>query len=55
MTWKFRSNIKPLGLLLWPLLRIGFGKFVGEIMEELQFYVENGKPHPRKVKAIENN
>jgi len=55
MTWKFRSNIKPLGLLLWPLLRIGFGKFVGEIMEELQFYVENGKPHPRKVKAMENN
>ena len=55
MTWKFRSNIKPLGLLLWPLLRIGFGKFVGDIMEELQFYVENGTAHPRKMKAMEKN
>ena len=55
MTWKFRSNIKPLGLLLWPLLRIGFGKFVGDIMEELQYYVENGSPHPRKLKAMEKN
>lgn len=55
MMWKFSSNIKPLGLLLWPLLRMGFGKFIGDIMEELQFYVENGSPHPRKVKAMEKN
>ena len=55
MKWNFRSNIKPLGLLLWPLLRIGFGKFIGDIMEELRFYVENGIPHPRKLKAKEKN
>ena len=53
MTWEFRSNIKPLGLLLWPLLRIGFGVFVGQIMGELKFYVENGTSHPRKLKAME--
>jgi hypothetical protein len=52
MTWKFRSNMKPLGFILWPLLRIGFGKFIGDIMEELKFYVENGTPHPRKIKAM---
>jgi|TARA_B110000908_G_C10047876_1_gene354818 hypothetical protein len=52
MTWEFRSTIKPLGLILWPLLRIGFGKFVGDIMEELKFYVENGTPHSRKIKAM---
>tara|TARA_B110000091_G_scaffold28640_1_gene28635 strand:+ start:207 stop:776 length:570 start_codon:yes stop_codon:yes gene_type:complete len=55
MTWKFSSNIKPLGLILWPLLRIGFDKFIGDIMEELQFYVENNAPHPRKLKAIKKN
>ncbi|MFT7613817.1 MAG: hypothetical protein ACI9J3_002797 [Parvicellaceae bacterium] len=55
MRWAFRSNVKPLGLIIWPLLRIGFGKFVGNIMEELQFYVENGTPHPRKMKAMEKN
>jgi hypothetical protein len=52
MTWKFRSDIKFLGYLLWPLLRIGFGVFIEQIIEELKFYVENGTPHPRKIKAM---
>ena len=52
MTWKFRSDIKAFGFLMWPLLRLGFGVFIGQIMEELTFYVENGTPHPRKVKAM---
>jgi len=51
MTWVFRSKIKPLAYLIWPLLRVGFGVFVGQIMEELTYYVERGTPHPRKVKA----
>jgi len=55
MTWGFRSNIKALGSILAPLLRKEFKKFVGNIMEELQFYVENGTPHPRKLKAMEKN
>ena len=52
MTWKFRSDIKPLGYIIWPLLRIGFGKFIEDIMEELKFYVETGTPHPRKIKVM---
>jgi len=52
MTWKFCSNIKLLGFVLWPLLRLGFGKFIEDIMEELKFYVETGTPHPRKIKAM---
>jgi hypothetical protein len=52
MTWKFRSNIKFLSYLLWPLLRIGFGVFIKQIIEELTFYIENGTPHPRKIKAM---
>ena len=52
MTWEFRSDIKSFGYLLWPLLRLGFGKFIGDIMGELKFYVENGTPHPRKIKAM---
>ena len=55
MTWKFRSDIKSFGFLLWPLLRIGFGVFVGQIIEELKFYVENGTPHPRKIKAMKKH
>ncbi len=53
MTWAFQSKIKPWAFLMWPLLRIGFGVFVGQIIEELVFYVENGTPHPRKLKALE--
>jgi len=52
MTWKFRSDIKVFGYLLWPLLRVGFGVFIGQIADELKFYVENGTPHPRKIKAM---
>jgi hypothetical protein len=52
MKWKFRSDIKFLGFVLWPLLRVGFDIFIRQIMEELKFYVENGTPHPRKIKAM---
>tara|TARA_B110000211_G_C14070841_1_gene549898 strand:+ start:593 stop:1120 length:528 start_codon:yes stop_codon:yes gene_type:complete len=53
MTWKFSSRIKPLAYIMYPVIRNQFSTFVFEIMEELKFYVENGTPHPRKVKAIE--
>jgi hypothetical protein len=52
MTWRFRSQIKPLAYLIWPLIRLGFGVFVGQILEELKYYVENDAPHPRKIKAM---
>ena len=52
MTWEFRSQIKPLAYLMWPIIRIGFGVFVGQIIDELKYYVENDGPHPRKLKAL---
>ena len=52
ITWAFRSKIKPWAFLIWPLIRIGFGVFVGQIVEELKHYIENGTPHPRKIKAM---
>lgn len=52
MTWRFRSHIKPLAILMWPALRQGFNVFVGQIMEELQHFVENDQVHPRKQKAL---
>ncbi len=53
MTWTFRSYIKLWAFFLWPIIRIGFGVFVGQIIEELQYFIENAQPHPRKVKALE--
>ncbi|MCP4325583.1 MAG: hypothetical protein GY787_27830 [Alteromonadales bacterium] len=48
-------TLKPFALLLLPLLKIGFGKNFGNILKDLQFYVETGTVHPRKVKALKNS
>ena len=52
MTWRFQSHIKPWAVVMWPALRKGFDLFVGQIMEELQYFVEHDAPHPRKLKAL---
>ena len=38
---------------MWPMLRMGMFKAWKELSEEFKHYVETGKPHPRKTKAIE--
>lgn len=40
-----------LGFLMTPLIKMGMGKSAIEIAEDLKYYVENGDPHPRKVKS----
>lgn len=52
MTWVFHSKIRLWAYLIWPLLRIGFGIFVGQIIEELTCFVETGEPHSRKLAAL---
>jgi hypothetical protein len=52
LTWVFHSKLKPWAFLMWPMIRLGFGFFIKQIIEELKFYVENDAPHPRKVKAL---
>lgn len=46
------SELKPWAYLIFPIVKLGFGIFVRQIVEELKFYVENGTPHPRKLKAL---
>ena len=52
VTFTVTSTLKPLAFVIYPIIKFGFGFFVKQIVEELKFYVENGTPHPRKVKAI---
>ncbi len=47
--------LKPFAFLLLPLLKIGFGKNFGNLLEKLQYYTEKGTVHPRKTKALKNN
>lgn len=35
-----------------PMMRSKISKVMGQTAEEFKFYVENGQPHPRKVKAV---
>jgi hypothetical protein len=41
------------GLFMAPLLKVMGGRMGGQLLEELKYYVEEGKPHPRKVKALQ--
>jgi len=52
MTFTATSTLKPLGFILYPLIKLGFSFLLKQVLEELKFYVENGKPHPRKIKAM---
>lgn len=44
------ANLFP-GLLLMPMIKLYGGRLGRETLEELKYYVEEGQPHPRKVKA----
>ena len=49
---KLNVELMPVvGTIMSPMMKLQMGKLLGEAVEELKFFVENGKPHPRKVKA----
>jgi hypothetical protein len=41
-----------LGFIMSPIVSKKVGRSSDELMEEFKYYVENGKPHPRKLEAI---
>lgn len=41
-----------MGAMMKPMMRMKLSKMGGELTEEFKFYVENGQPHPQKVKAM---
>ena len=51
VTWTVTSKLKPHAYIIYPLIKFGLGILVGQIIEELKHFVEQGQPHPRKVKA----
>lgn len=44
-------NFLP-GKLMEPVMRRQFSRNASDIVEELKHYIEYGKPHPRKLKAM---
>ena len=50
VVWVSKPILKRYTGFLSPVLKMGLGKGFGEILEELKYFAEEGKPHPRKVK-----
>ena len=47
---EFEMEVKNiLGYLLSPIIKLKIGKAAEEISEELKYYMENGKAHPRNM------
>lgn len=40
-----------LGFMMQPLMKMKLNKIAQEMVEDFGYYAENGKPHPRKLKA----
>ena len=49
-----KAQFAPLGVVLSPFMKWKMDNLTDKITEEFKYYVENGKPHPRKLKAIKN-
>ncbi|MCJ8278646.1 MAG: hypothetical protein MJK14_01520 [Rivularia sp. ALOHA_DT_140] len=41
-------------LIMAPMMRMEFSTVLGETIEELKYFAENGVPHPRKLEARQN-
>jgi hypothetical protein len=39
------------GVLVGPIMKTKMGRILNNMVEELKYYVEEGKPHPRKIKT----
>ena len=50
--WDANLELKTAGKLLYPALKLGIAISFAEVLEELKYYLEEGKPHPRKVAKI---
>ena len=48
----FEVGFKGIGGILSPIVKKKLGKVGDELLEEFKYYVENGKPHPRKVSSM---
>jgi hypothetical protein len=49
----FEVEFKGLiGVILSPIIKIKLGKVGDELLDDFKYYLENGKPHPRKLAAV---
>jgi len=48
-------HLKPWFFFMSPMAKKMFDKLAANLSEDFAYYTENGKPHPRKLKVMENS
>lgn len=49
------ADLSPLGTIMWPVMYSQLNGPVSRTVEDLEYYLENGQPHPRKLAATEES
>ena len=50
--WRCDVELKSLGYVLYPMVKMALSKAFGEILEDLKYFVENNEPHPEKLEQV---
>ena len=52
VSMRAEMTLKPgIGLVVGPVMKLQLGKALGQVVDELKYYVETGQLHPRKIEA----
>lgn len=41
-----------MGVIMKPMIKMQMSGMANKIVEDFKYYLENGKPHPRKIKSL---
>lgn len=52
---KMDVKLRSWAIFMFPMAKMMFNKLAVQLSEDFAYYAENGKPHPRKIKAMEKN
>ena len=50
---RIEGNLAGIGVLMTPVMKVWLGKIGQKTLEEVKYYAETGKIHPRKVEALQ--
>ena len=50
--WETKPDLKTIGKVMRPLVKMGLSKSFGEVLEELKHFMESDEQHPRKAKKV---
>ncbi|MBY0480278.1 MAG: SRPBCC family protein [Chitinophagaceae bacterium] len=52
LSFKMEMEVGGIGKMMKPMMKMKMAKMAGHTIEEFKYYVEQGQPHPRKLRAM---